>query len=67
MRTFSCLYLKIAGKESFTFGNLKALENLENFRHHIKKQKHYFADKGPSSQVKSMVFQLSCMDVRVGQ
>ena len=34
-------------------------------RQHIKKQRHYFANKGPSSQ--SYGFQWSCMDVRVGQ
>ena len=33
-------------------------------RQHIKKQRHYFANKGPSSQ--SYGFQWSCMDVRVG-
>ena len=32
---------------------------------HIKKQKHYFANKGPSSS-KVWFFQWSCMDVRVG-
>ena len=31
---------------------------------HIKKQRHYFANKGLSSQ--SMVFPVACMDVRVG-
>ena len=30
---------------------------------HIKKLRHYFADKGP---YKLWFFQLSCMDVRVG-
>ena len=34
-------------------------------RQHIKKQRHYFANKGPSSQ-KLWFFQQSCMDVRVG-
>ena len=34
-------------------------------RQHIKKQRHYFANKGPSSQ--SYGFQWSCMDVRVGR
>ena len=32
-------------------------------RQHIEKQRHYFANKGPSSQ---WFFQWSCMDVRVG-
>ena len=32
-------------------------------RHHTKKQRHHFANKGP---YKAMVFQQSCMDVRVG-
>ena len=30
----------------------------------LKKQRHYFANKGPP--IKAMVFQSSCMDVRVG-
>ena len=34
-------------------------------RQHIKKQRHYFADKGPSRK-KLWFFQWSCMDVRVG-
>ena len=34
-------------------------------RQHIKKQRHYFADKGLSSQSNDF-FQLSCMVVRVG-
>ena len=34
-------------------------------RQHIKKQRHYFADKGPSKS-KLWFFQWSCMDVRVG-
>ena len=33
-------------------------------RQHIKKQRHYFSNKGPSSQ--SYGFQWSGMDVRVG-
>ena len=33
-------------------------------RQYIKKQRHYFANKGPSSQ--GYGFQWSCMDVRVG-
>ena len=32
-------------------------------RQHVKKQKHYFANKGPSSQ--SSGFSSACMDVRV--
>ena len=35
-------------------------------RQHIKKQKHYFVNKGLSSQAYGF-FQWSCMDVRVGQ
>ena len=35
-------------------------------RQHIKKQRHYFDNKGPSSQSYGF-FQWSCMDVRVGQ
>ena len=34
-------------------------------RRHIQKQRHYFANKGPSSQGYGF-FQWSCMDVRVG-
>ena len=34
-------------------------------RQHIKKQRHYFANKGPSSQGYDS-FQWSCMDVKVG-
>ena len=34
-------------------------------RQHIKKQRHYFANKGPSSQSYGF-FQWSCMDVRAG-
>ena len=34
-------------------------------RQHIKKQRHYFVNKGPSSQGYGF-FQWSCMDVRVG-
>ena len=33
-------------------------------RQYIIKQRHYFANKGPSSP--AMVFQSPCMDVRVG-
>ena len=33
---------------------------------HIKKQRHYFANKGPSSQGRLWFFLWSCMDVRVG-
>ena len=36
---------------------------MTNLFKHIKKQRHYFANKGPSSQ--GYVFQWSCMDVRV--
>ena len=40
-------------------------------RQHIKKQRYYFANKGPSMPtkdhlVKANVFPKSCMDVRVG-
>ena len=34
-------------------------------RQHIKKQRHYFVNKGPSTQ-RLWFFQWSCMDVRVG-
>ena len=38
--------------------------NLTAPRQHIKKQRHYFTDKGPSSQ--GYGFSSHCMDVRVG-
>ena len=37
-------------------------ESYDQPRQHIKKQKHYFTNKGPSSQS----YGFSCMDVRVG-
>ena len=40
-------------------------KNYDQPRQHIKKQRHYFANKGPSSQSYGF-FQWSCMDVRVG-
>ena len=40
-------------------------ESYDQPRQHIKKQRHYFANKGPSSQ-DYVFFQWSCMDVRVG-
>ena len=40
-------------------------ENYDQPRQHIKKQRHHFANKGPSSQGYGF-FQWSCMDVRVG-
>ena len=39
-------------------------ENYDKPRQHIKKQRHYFADKGPYNQI--TVFQWSCIHVRVG-
>ena len=39
----------------------KAMTDLDSI---LKKQRHYFANKGPP--IKAMVFQSSCMDVRVG-
>ena len=41
-------------------------ESYDQPRQHIKKQRHYFANKGPSNLVKAMVFLWSCMDVRDG-
>ena len=35
-------------------------------RQHIEKQRHYFANKGPSVWSRIWFFQWSCMDVRVG-
>ena len=35
-------------------------------RQHIKKQRHYFANKGPSSLVKDMVFAVVMYDVGAG-
>ena len=40
-------------------------ESYDQPRKHIKNQRHYFANKGPSSQG-YFFFQWSCMDVRVG-
>ena len=40
-------------------------ESYNQPRQHIKKQRHYFAHKGPSSQGYGF-FQDSCMDMRVG-
>ena len=40
-------------------------EKQDQSRQHVKKQRHYFANKGPSSQSYDF-FQLSCLDVRVG-
>ena len=39
-------------------------ENYDQPRQHTKKQRHYFANKGPSSRL--WFFQWSYMDVRVG-
>ena len=40
-------------------------KSYDQARQHIKKQRHYFAKKGPSSQGYGF-FLWSCMDVRVG-
>ena len=37
-------------------------ESYDQPRQHIKNQRHYFANKGPSSQA----YGVSCIDVRVG-
>ena len=42
-----------------------SLEGKDQPRQHIQKQRHYFANKGPSSQAYGF-FLWSCMDVRVG-
>ena len=39
-------------------------ESSDKPRQCIKKQRHHFADKGPSSQ--TMVFSVACTDMRVG-
>ena len=39
-------------------------ESYDQPRQHIKRQRHYFANKGPSSQ--AMVFPVVLYDVRVG-
>ena len=41
-------------------------ESYDQPRQHIKKQRHYFADKGLSSQSYGFSSSQSCMDVRVG-
>ena len=40
--------------------------NINNLRQYIKKQKHYFADKGLYSQSYGFSSSQSCMDVRAG-
>ena len=40
-------------------------KNYDQSRQHVKKQRHYFANKGPSSQSYGF-FQQSCMDMRDG-
>ena len=40
-------------------------ESYDQPRQHIKKQRHYFVNKGPSSQGYGFL-QWSCTDVRVG-
>ena len=40
-------------------------ESYDQPRQHIKKQRHYFVNKGPSGQGYGF-FQWSCMDVKVG-
>ena len=50
-------------------GKLCWKESYDQPRQHIQKQRHYFANKGPSSQgygFSFMVFHKSCMNVRVG-
>ena len=39
-------------------------ESYDQPRQHIKKQRHYFANKGPS--IEGMAFPVVIMDVRVG-
>ena len=41
-------------------------ESYDQPRQHIKKQRHYFANKGPSSQGCDFSSGHVCMDVRVG-
>ena len=41
-------------------------KSYDQLRQHIKKQRHYFANNGPSSQGYGWFFQWSRMDVRVG-
>ena len=45
--------------------NISLIKSCDQPRQHIKKQRHYFVNKGPSSQDYDF-FQWSCMDVRVG-
>ena len=51
------------GDSSHEIKRCLLLGSYDQPRQHIKKQRHYFADKGP---YKLWFFQLSCMDVRVG-
>ena len=39
-------------------------ENYDQPKQHIKKQRHYFSNNGPSNEAYGF-FQYSCMDVRV--
>ena len=41
-------------------------ESYDQIRQHIKKQRHYFANKGPSSQGYGFSSSHACMDVKVG-
>ena len=45
--------------------NISLIKSCDQPRQHIKKQRHHFVNKGPSSQDYDF-FQWSCMDVRVG-
>ena len=42
-------------------------ESYDQPRQHIKKQRHYFTDKGPYSQSYGLSNSHVCMDVRAGQ
>ena len=41
-------------------------KSYDQARQHIKKQRHYFTNKGLCSQTKLRFFQQSCMDMRAG-
>ena len=67
MRDFIFLGSKITADSDFSH-ETKTLapwkESYDQLRQHIKKQRRYFANKGPSSQ--GYGFSSGCMDVRVG-
>ena len=55
------------GAEVYSVVSLLLRRAMTNLKQHIKKQRHYFADKGPYSQSYGFsITALTCMDVRAG-